>query len=84
MDHIFYSSERVANPPAGAKQLNPNHFTTPVEGVKKVTINGDYPKLRSAYEAQKGVTVEAYSPPAAAKAAPVAGKAAVAGAQSTK
>ena len=55
MTQLIYSTEKVRNA-EGRVIKNPRHFLAPVEGVTKVYIAGDWPKIRRAYEAA-GVSV---------------------------
>ena len=52
---IIYSTRRVANM-EGRTLKNPRYFSGPVKGATKVYINGDWPQVRKAYEAE-GVSV---------------------------
>lgn len=69
---LVYSTRR--HPFAdGRRYKNPRHFFGPVEGAKKVYIEGDWPEVVEAYE-KVGVKVAALGPkePLAEKAAPKA------------
>lgn len=52
---IIYSST-VIRDTRGIKAVNPAFFIAPEHGVLTVYLNGDYPKIKAAYE-QVGVTV---------------------------
>lgn len=49
MTQIIYSTTKVANA-GGRKVKNPRRFLGPVEGATKVFIDGDWPRVRQAYE----------------------------------
>ena len=55
MTQLIYSTEKVHSA-EGRLIKNPRHFLAPVDGVTKVYIAGDWPKVRRAYEAA-GVSV---------------------------
>lgn len=57
---LIYSQQRTDFLP-GKAYSNPRFFTSPRQGVTKVYLVGDWPKVRAAYEAQ-GVPVETLDP----------------------
>lgn len=69
MTTIVYSTTRVPADlrPEGARYLNPGFFTGCERGASLVYLNGDFPKVRAAYE-RAGVSVVDLR----ARAAPVA------------
>lgn len=74
MSIIVYSTTRVsvALRPEGARYFNPGFFTGCEPGASLVYVNGDFPKVRAAYE-RAGVPVvdlRARSAPVAPLAAP--------------
>lgn len=68
MTEIVYSMERIPNLSKSQKFYNPIHFSGVDEKATKVIINGDYPKIRRAYEAVK-IPVEDYQYPQPKKTA---------------
>ena len=76
MTTIVYSTTRVPADlrPEGARYVNPAFFDKPEPGAALVYLNGDFPKVRAAYE-RAGVPVadlRARTAPVAALAAPEA------------
>lgn len=59
MSELIYSGSKVPDK-GGRVAVNPVHFTGPVAGVKCVYLNGDYPKIKAAYE-EVGVKVSPIS-----------------------
>lgn len=64
MTEVIYSGSRVANA-GGRKALNPKFFVAPIEGVKKVYLNGEYPNIAAAYREQGAVIAKISDLPAA-------------------
>ncbi|MCO6050841.1 hypothetical protein NGM99_13740 [Mesorhizobium sp. RP14(2022)] len=48
-EEIIYATQPVAHK-GGRRAVNPQFFTVPEEGVKKVYLDGDWPALKTAYE----------------------------------
>lgn len=55
---LIYSSQPVDA--GGRKAVNPKFFLGPVAGVKHVYLNGEYPRIKAAYE-EAGVKVSPIS-----------------------
>lgn len=66
MTEVIYSGSKVANA-GGRKALNPKFFVAPIEGVKKVYLNGAYPNIAAAYREQGAVVAKVADLPAAGK-----------------
>lgn len=56
---IIYSSSQVPQT-GGRKAVNPAFFVAPENGVTAVYINGNYPKIKAAYE-EIGIPVLPFS-----------------------